>query len=38
MTNLEILLGMDGRFSQEVLGAGALKNPIGKKLPPGNMT
>src|SRR6266404_9096858 len=38
ITNLEIPLGMDDRFSQEVLGAGALKNPVGKKLPPSNMT
>src|SRR6266404_2105343 len=36
--NLQIPLGMDSEFSQEVLSAGALKNPIGKKLLPGNMT
>ncbi len=37
INNLQIPLGMDSRFSQEVLGAGALKNPVGKKLPPGDI-
>ena len=37
INNLQIPLGMDSRFSQEVLGAGVLKNPMGKKLPPGDI-
>ncbi len=37
INNLQIPLGIDSRFSQEVLGVGVLKNPVGKKLLPGDM-